>query len=284
MSGLYRPRLGASSARPTRLTGLRRLRLAACVLAVLLVLELVYIPFFSPRFAVRQIELRGDPEVAAQVAGKIVLRKNTNIFRAPVHLVRKQAESVPAVRAARVARSFLHTRMLVTLERREPMAVIRGAKEAVLVDPTGVVFSLQDEWGWGLPELTAPHLSKGDTGSAAAKSELRQLLTALRALGPDPRLRIARLVMDKSGRIDAALDSGARVRFGSSEQLPVKTKLLATVISKLGAEKIGFLDLSDPGAAYWRPKDEASTEEAAGPQVPAGAAKAERTTREARAR
>jgi len=200
------------------------------------------------------VTLRGDARVAEQVAAAIRLRANTNLFRAPTALVKRQAESVPAVRQARVTRG-LWGRLVVTLERREAMAVIRGAKQAVLVDPSGVTFTVRDEWGWGLPALAAPHLSKGEISSKAAKAEIKQLLAALRELGPDPRLRIARLKMDQLGWMEAVLDSGARVRLGSGEQLPVKAKLLTMVIDQLGGEKIELLDLTDPWAAYWRPRE-----------------------------
>ncbi len=255
MSGLYRPKLGAYHASPSGEGMPRRLRTFAGLLFLVLVAELVYIPLFSPRFAVREVELRGDARVAEQVAGVIHLPPNTNLLRAPTGLVKHQAERVPAVREARVTRA-LWRRLVVTLERREAMAVVRGANRAVLVDPTGVTFTIRDEWGWALPELAAPHLSKGDTESAAARGEVRQLLEALRELGPDPRLRIARLSMDRLGWMEAELDSGARVRLGSDEQLPAKAKLLEMVIDQLGLGKIELLDLTDPWAAYWRPRQE----------------------------
>jgi cell division septal protein FtsQ len=255
VSGLYRPKLGAYHASPSGEGAPRRLRAIAGLLFLVLVAEAVYIPLFSPRFAVREIELRGDARVAEQVAGAIHLPANTNLLRAPTALVKRQAERVTAVREARVTRAPWR-RLVVTLERREAMAVIRGAKRAVFVDPTGVTFTVRDEWGWGLPELAAPRLSKGDTESAEARAEVAQLLGALRALGPDPRLRIARLSMDRLGWMEAELDSGARVRLGANEQLPTKAKLLAMVVDQLGSGKIELLDLTDPWAAYWRPRQE----------------------------
>ncbi len=252
-NGAYRPRLGAYQKPVAGEAPPRRLRLFAAALLAGLLLELVYIPFFSPRFAVREVVLRGDARVAEQVAKAIHLPPNTNLLRAPTALVKRQAEHVPAVREARVTRGW--RRLSVTLERREAMAVVRGAKEAVLLDPTGVTFTIRDEWGWGLPELAAPRLSEGDTKSKEAKAEIGQLLEALRELGPDPRLRIARLNMDRLGWMEAVLDSGAKVRLGSGEQLSVKAKLLTMVIDQLGGGKIEMLDLTDPWAAYWRPRE-----------------------------
>jgi cell division septal protein FtsQ len=229
-------------------TRLRRLvRLAALVLLA----ELIYVPLRSPRFAVTGLELRGDPHVAEEVATKLHLRANTNIFFAPAGAIARAAESVPSVKEASVSRDWSR-HLVVTLERREAVAVIRGAKQALLVDASGVLFSIRNEWGWGLPELTAPRVSSGDTRSPEARAELSQLLSALRALGPNPQLRIARVAMDREGGLEVALDSGARVRLGSTDRLETKTKLLATVLSQLGPEKIEFLDLSDPLAAYWR--------------------------------
>ena len=247
-SEVYSPRLGAFSTPPA--AGVRRLRLLAAAAAVLLAAELVYIPFHSPRFAVTAVVVRGDAPVAAQVAARIKLPANTNLFLAPTGLVKRQAEGVAAVREASVSRDW-RRQLVVTVERREAMAVIRDEKQARLVDPTGVVFTIRNEGGWGFPELVAPHLQEAP-GSPEAKAEVGELLGALRALGPDPRLRIARLQMDRAGRILATLDSGGKVRFGTTEQMELKTKLLVTVLDQLGAERIEFLDLSDPWAAYWR--------------------------------
>ncbi len=253
LGGLYRPRLGAVAGTPAPADGLSWLRRIAAVAALVLLAELAYIPFHSARFAVRSIELRGDPRVTAEAAAKLHLPANTNLFLAPTEQLVRQAQSVPAVRSASVARDWCR-RLIVTLERREPMAVIRGAKQAVLVDANGVLFTIRNEWGWGLPELAAPQLSKGDTTSATARAELAQLVRALRVLGPDPHLRIARLLLDRNGEMDIVLDSQARVRLGATEResLQLKTKLLARVLDQLGADRIEFLDLSDPRNAYWR--------------------------------
>ena len=48
----------------------------------------------------------------------------------------------------------------MTIERREPVAVVRRADVAFLIDPDGVPFTVADEWGWGLPELTGPRLAR----------------------------------------------------------------------------------------------------------------------------
>ena len=132
------------------------------------------------------------------------------------------------------------------------MAVIRGAKQAVLIDPNGVLFTVHNEWGWGLPELVAPHLSAGDSSSAAAKAEVAGLLGAVRVLGPDPRLRVSRVVMDRDGELEVFLESGERVRLGTPDRLPAKVKLLGMALDQLGVERIDLLDLRDPSAAYWK--------------------------------
>lgn len=255
---LYRPRLGAIDSREQRdIPGLRRLRLSAVCAGALLVLELVSIPFFSPRFAVREVIVRGDPRVAEQVIPKLALRGGTNFFRAPVRHLAQSAREVAAVRRAVVARSFPN-RLVVTLERREAVAVIRRAEEAILVDPEGAVFTVRDEWAWGFPELVASHLTRAEVGSAAGKAQLAKLLNVLRALGPDPQLRVARLeVTDREG-IEAALESGARVRLGSPQNLEVKVRLLSAVLDRLDVKGVEYIDLSDPRTAHWRPRSRAT--------------------------
>jgi cell division septal protein FtsQ len=252
-SRAYSPRLGAYSSQPDSRP--RRLQALAWLAALALLAELLYICGHSPRLAVTEVVIKGEDRVAAAVASHLRLPANTSFLFAPTRRLAAQAERVSAVRAARVSRGW-GRRLVVTLERREALAVVRTEKQARLVDPTGVLFTVRNEWGWGLPEFVAPHLGRGKSTSAEAKAEVAELLCALRALGPDPRLRLARLQMDKAGQILATLDSGAQVCFGTTEQLDLKTKLLVTSMDQLGADRIAFLDLRDPWAAYWRERPE----------------------------
>ncbi len=247
---VYRPKLGALDSHQDDL-GERWLRLAVALAAAVLAVEVLLIPFKSPRFAVREVVLRGDPRVTAMVAPRLALPQNTNFFRAPTRRLAQIAESVPAVQEATVARSF-PARLVVTIGKREPVAVVRRADEAMLVDPSGVVFSVRDEWGWGLPEMVGSKLTKADIGSAAGKEQIGVLLGVLRQLGPDPRLRVARLEMASDGRIEAALEAGARVRFGDTESMDVKIRLLSAALDQLGVKRIEYIDLSNPRNAYWR--------------------------------
>ncbi len=248
----HRLRLGAlnSTRGPSPLW---RLRLLAGLALVALALELIYITLASPRFAVREVVVRGDPIVARLVASQIKLPSNTNMLRAPLSLVRQQAESVPAVSEAHVAR-LLPREIMVTVERREPIAVIRRTEQAILVDAQGVPFSLPQEWGWGLPELVAKGLISGDIARQEAKADIGALLGVLRALGPDPRLRATRLQLAWDRRIEVTLDSGAKVNLGEGRELGAKARLLATALEQVGAERIARLDLADPSSAFWVPR------------------------------
>lgn len=254
-SQTHRPSLGALGAREAGGAWVPRLRFAAALAVVALAAEVVYIALASPRFAVREIVLRGDPRIAEQAAPRVQLPANTNTIRAPMRLLAEQVETVPAVEKAYVARD-LRRRLVVTMERREAVAVIRGAEGATLVDPQGVPFTIRDEWGWGLPELSGPHLTEGDARGGEAQAEIASLLTVLRALGPDPRLRLTRLEFRGDTDIEVILCSGPKVQLGSATQLETKVKLLAAALEQLGADAIEHMNLSDPRATYWRPRDE----------------------------
>lgn len=232
---------------------LPRLRLGALLAVAALTAELVYIACSSPRLAVRQVELRGDHRVIEQASCRINLPPNTNIFRAPTRQLAEQIEAAPAVRKAHASRDF-RSSLVVTLERREPVAVIRRGESAMLVDAEGVVFSLRDEWGWGLPELVGPHLTESSAHTDAAATEIGCLLAVLRALGPEPRLRVTRLTFGGDTDIEAALHSGPVAQLGGTDQLDAKARLLTETIEQLGAERVEYVNLSDPQTAYWRPR------------------------------
>lgn len=248
----HRPRLGAlgsTGAGRDYAPGLRR---AVILVGLAFAAELLCIALASPRFAVREVVLRGDPTITRQLAQHIELPGNTSIVRAPMGLLRRQVESIPAVQQMCVSRHF-PGRLIVTVARREAVAVIRRADEALLVDPTGVPFTVAGEWGWGLPALVGPHLSGERPDEDESRAEIAALLEVLHALGPDPRLRATRLVVIGDRHIEVTLDSGPRVNVGDTEQLAVKANLLAAALDQLKAERIAYLDVSDPGSAFWRP-------------------------------
>jgi cell division protein FtsQ len=232
----------------------RPLSLAVALAVAALLVEIIYIPLASARFAVRSVEVRGDENVARAAAASIHLPANTSMLRAPLRLIEQQAEGCAAVREARASRA-LPDRVIVAVERREPIAVIRRADAAFLVDPNGVPFTVAGECGWGLPELSAPHLAAGALTSEAARAEIRDSLAVLRALGPDPRLRVTRLQLGRDGRIELILDSGTAVYLGRPKDLGVKARLLVAVIEQIGIDRIKRLDLSLPPSAWWEPRE-----------------------------
>jgi cell division protein FtsQ len=245
-----RPRLGSSDYRLAGGEGLLRMHRVSRALMVVLAAEVIWIVLASPRLAVRAVELRGDPQVVAQLAPRLEFPANMNLLRAPTRKLVRELDALPEVQNARVTRHF-PGRLVATVERREAVAVIRSGEQAVLVDPHGALFAIRDEWGWGLPELFAPHLTGADLQGRAAKQEMARLLKVLQVLGPDPSLRVTRLELLADDEMTAVLESGAKVRLGSEEQLPAKIKLLRAALAQLGADRIDTLDLSDPPAAYW---------------------------------
>jgi cell division protein FtsQ len=253
MDGGHRPALGAMQ--PTQQQRLARLQALAFLAFVFLAIEIIYVALASPRLTVREVIVRGDPTIATLAAEKIELPANTTMLRAPLALVRRQAESCPAVREARVSRD-LPRRLVVTVERREPMAAIRRATGAVLLDREGVTFQVPGEWGWGLPEFIGPNLSSGELRQEPARGETSVLMAALGALGPDPRLRANRLQLGGAGEIEVTLESGPRVNLGQPENLAGKVKLLAAALEQIGAERIERIDVSDPASAYWEPRED----------------------------
>lgn len=239
------------AAAPRRRLSWLRLSVALAMLA--LGGELLYILLASPRLAIRSVLVRGEDRVAQEVRSKVQLPPNTNIFRAPLGQLRRQVESVPAVRSAQVSRR-LPNRLLVTFERREPIAVIRRGENATLVDPEAVPFTVAGEWGWGLPELDSPRLARAGPRSPTGQQDLQRLVSVLQALGPDPRLRVSWVQLGRDERVELVLESGAVVNLGEPTELATKARLLVAVIEKVGLTRIHRMDLSDTKGAYWEPR------------------------------
>jgi cell division protein FtsQ len=260
LGATHRPGLGALSTRQAALPPVVWLRLLAALVGIALLAELAFVVLASPRLAVRAVVVRGDREIAALVAPRIRLPANTNIVRVPLEMVRRQAESVPAVRRARVGRD-LPFDIVVRVERREPMAVVRSAERAVLVDPEGIPFIVPEEWGWGLPELVSPRLAGADFEAEGAADDIAAMLKVMRALGPDPRLRATRVQVMRDGDIEVTLECGAVVNLGRAAQLGAKARCLAAALQQLGRDRIARLDVADPKAAFWRPRPEGALDQ-----------------------
>jgi cell division septal protein FtsQ len=252
----HRPSIGAVGSEGPASRTVGWLRLAAVLCGAALGLEILCIVLASPRLAVREIVLQGDARLIEEAAPRLRLPVNTNILRAPVGLLREQVEAVPGVRRAYVVRDFPR-RLTVTLEPREAIAVIRCDDVALLVDRQGVVFTIRDEWCWGLPELSGPHLTEEEARGKEARGEIACLLAVLDALGPEPRVQVARVALDRDKGTELLLESGTRVELGAAEQLEVKARLLGAAIEQLGEARIEYLNLSEPRAAYWRPRGKA---------------------------
>jgi cell division septal protein FtsQ len=230
------------------------LKAAAWIVFLLLVAEIIYAAVASPRFAVREVVLRGDPAVIQQLAPNLRLPPDTNLFRAPKELLEGQAQSVPAVRRAQVRR-HPPDRLVVAVERREAAAVVRRPDRAVLVDPGGVLFSVPGEWGWGMPELMLS--DPAPTTGPSLKGEAAILLDVVRTLTPDPRLRVVRLRFTAPNEVEVVLQSGPKVNLGHPDELEAKLDLLLSALDELGAQNVEYMDLRDPDSAFWRPRDAA---------------------------
>jgi cell division septal protein FtsQ len=235
---------------------LLRLRVIAWLAGALLAGELAYAVLASPRFAIREVVILGDSAITRRLAAAVRLPPNTNLIRAPTRLLKEQAESLPAVRRAKVRRAF-PARLVIEAERREAAAVVHLQDRAVLVDPTGEPFTVAGEWGWGLPELMLPGATPEAGPEALDRASLRVLVETLRNLGTDPRLRPSRLQLVPPGQIEVSLCTGPEVNLGSPDDLEAKLDLLVAALGDLGVENIKYLDLAEPESAYWLPRQAA---------------------------
>ena len=104
--------------------------------------------------------------------------------------------------------------------------------------------------------MVGPELGDEAMETAGAAAEIEVLLAVLRALGTDPSLRATRLQLGSDQQIEVTLASGARVNLGEESELGVKVRLLAAAVEQIGANRIARLDLADPKAAFWEPRDD----------------------------
>ena len=229
--GLLLPRRRRNRIRPNYARAALRLSLvllgAACLAAV----------FFSPRLWVRTVRVEGLRTIgSARVMERLRLRPRTNLVLLPTRQLRAQVEQEPVVAQARIQRRFPDG-VIVTIEERQPMALVRMGGVFYTVDQTMVPFRQERTPEPGLPliDLADDASTMGTTkppvlGKPMAAPGLLDARRCLLWAEARPDFPLAKIVVDPQGRLCLNRSGGAEVRLGTGVDLTKKLDMLALLL------------------------------------------------------
>lgn len=220
-------RRGARASRRARgVSGLRLLLLT--VGAIVVVIALTAVAYFSPLMSVRTIEVTGNsivqsPEIVAAAA----LSKGEPLMQVDTAAAAQRVSMIPRVATVRVKREYPSTITVSVVERRPVVFTERDGKR-YLMDKLGFEFAQQDPPP-GLAELVTSNPGSGDPSTRAALS----VMTGVPAYVAD---QVARIEVTSPVNIVLQLKDNRTVVWGDDQRNGEKAETLRHVLGQEGTE------------------------------------------------
>jgi cell division protein FtsQ len=210
----------------------RRLVIGATFLAVLVVGAAGWLLGWSSFLTVKQIVVIGlsadSPLKSQGVISLSGVKIGEPMARVSGASIKRELSQVPRIGSVALKRSWPHKVILV----------IKGNQFA-LIDSQGNVYGTVPAPPAGLPVIAVT----GDfqTGLKTAMSVITYLPEGIKS-------QVTHLDSTGTDGLQLTLSSGARVIWGSSEDLALKSRVLSTLLAGAGAERVKVFDVSAPYA------------------------------------
>ncbi|ROP40884.1 cell division protein FtsQ/DivIB [Saccharothrix texasensis] len=219
--------------RPTRADRYRRKvvrRRLGAVLAMFVVTVVVCTVWFTPALGVREVEVLGIADLTVdEVRTAAAIEPGTPLVRLDVDAVAARVRELPRVAGVEVERVVPGT-VRLTVDEREPVAVVVAPEGAHLVDVTGKDYATVVQPPDGLPELKV-----SPDAVAAAVSVLTRVPEALRE-------DVLSVTADSPLDIRLMLSGDREARWGSPADTPRKAAVLDVLMTRKGT----VFDVSSP--------------------------------------
>lgn len=237
---------------------LMALRLSTAALSVALCAELVGALVWSPRFRVRQVELRGLRMLDSRVImSRVALSPAVGLGAISTGAIRRRLEEIPAVQSACVARDW-PARLVIVIRERVPAAFIRCGAGIIFLDRQGVGFTAVGAHTDGLPELKGVAVNLGHLGQPQPTKALKQAMAAL-AAAQEAEMTVRQVIARAPDGFELRLMDGASLRLGRPERLRLKVSQAKVALMQLQPlHQVEYVDVSCPDAVVWKPRLEAS--------------------------
>jgi len=210
----------------------------------------------SPYFAVRDVQIRASDAALAKVAlagTRVPSGASTLVY--PVQHIVEQLESYPQIKKASVERD-LPGRLIVHIERREPVAAIKTDSQWALVDEEGICVTTTNVLPDSLIHFYGLANNPLEPGEQLNGSELRLLRETLAGL--ENCSATERLVMDFTDRhlIQIHSPSGVLGKLGSPDNLKRKIMMFLAIMEQLEEKgrRPAYIDVRITDQPVWKPR------------------------------
>jgi cell division protein FtsQ len=211
-------------------------RVAVAFLALLVVGGAVYAVYFSSLLEVEGLEVRGlDTIRTAEIERAAEAPIGEPLATVDLEAIELKISSLGGVRSVEVSRQWPHE-LLVEVEERVPVAVVRLGEQLRNLDADGVIFGDRTRQPGNLPMVVTSSDTDGDA--------LREAAAVAGALEPAFLATVDHLQVATVDQISLNLRDGRIVLWGSAEQSEEKAEVLAALLSR----RAEVYDVSVPGS------------------------------------
>jgi len=195
----------------------------------------VWVAFFSPLLAIKEVTLSGAKRTTAdEVARAVDLDSSDNLLLLRSDDVSAAVKKLPWVKSVSVDRKLFGTVKVSVTERKPAMAVALG-EQRYLIDKRGRVLS-PTESAEGLPVLAGLQESLPDPGDRLRSAQLSGALQAFSAFPRRLQRDVQAVFAPTVERITFQLSDGIQVRFGAAEDTRSKIEVLEVLLARLRRE------------------------------------------------
>ncbi|HET7352034.1 MAG TPA: FtsQ-type POTRA domain-containing protein [Marmoricola sp.] len=227
-------RIARKDFRRRRFAGRRR-RILLVLLLVTAVSAATWLVFFSPYVTAQEVRISGNDRVGRpRIERAARVPTGTPLARVDLASVTARVESIPAVRQARVSRSWPHA-VHIAVEERVPVAVVDRGAGLQALDRSGVLFGRYQSRPEGLALVRVDEDAHGDALVEAGR--------VLHSLPQSVARRVETVQVSSVDQIRFGLRGGKRVVWGSAEDSEEKSQVVEALLERPGTE----IDVSVPG-------------------------------------
>lgn len=220
----------------------RRRTISVTLLVLVLVGASGWLLGWSSFLDVKQIEVVGVAPDSPLKNEAIIAFSGVRIGESMARLsgasVKRELEQLPRIGSVSLIRKWPH-RVVLVIKERVPVAAIVKGNRFQLIDSASHEYASVSSVPAGVPTLTIT----GDyqTGLKTAMSVITYLSFTIRS-------QVAQIESSGADGLQLTLRGGAQVIWGSSEDLELKSRVLATLLSGTGANRVKTFDVSAPYA------------------------------------